>query len=73
MTLLKLTPEIIQADIERYQERISVTQNKLARLPAGYLPYPEYKKCEAVRRELEGEILHVEKLIEFAKEALITL
>lgn len=67
---IELTTESILKDIEGFQARISEAKNKLAGLPGGYLSYPEHKKREKQRRELEDEIDHVKILIGYAEEAL---
>ncbi|MBC8394273.1 MAG: hypothetical protein H8E17_17105 [Deltaproteobacteria bacterium] len=67
---IELTTESILKDIEGYQTRISAAQNKLESLPAGRLPYPQHKRRQKQRRELEGEIQHVENLIRIANEAI---
>ncbi|MBL7180277.1 MAG: hypothetical protein ISS67_05980 [Desulfobacterales bacterium] len=67
---IELTIKDILNDIEEFQERISAAQSKLNMLPAGYLPYPEYKKREKQRRDLQAKIEHVEKLIRIATEGL---
>jgi len=65
-----LTREMVLSDIKQFQARISAAQSKLTRLPSGYLSFAENKKREATRRELEGEIFHVTRLIGYAKEAI---
>jgi hypothetical protein len=65
-----LTDAEIKQDILEFKDRISAARQKLADLPAGYLPYPEHKKREKIRRDLEGDIRHVQKMISIAQEAL---
>ncbi|NQT70088.1 MAG: hypothetical protein HQ552_10955 [Desulfobacteraceae bacterium] len=65
-----LTTEEIKQDIEGFQARIDAARKKLAMLPGGRLAYPEHKKREMHRRQLESEIEHVHKLIGYATEAL---
>ena len=67
---IELTTEDILKDIEGYRDRIAAAREKLAALPAGHLPYPQHKKREKQRRELQAEIEHVQKLIEYANEAI---
>ena len=67
---LKLTSADIQTDIAGLVTRIESARSKLEALPGGYLPYSEFKKTLSIRRELELEVLHVEKLILIAREAL---
>lgn len=68
--LIELTAENIQADIAEYEARLVAAESKLSELPTGYVSYPEYKKREAVRQELEAEITHVKQLLTYATEAL---
>lgn len=70
---MDLTVEDIKNDILSFQERISVAQTKLNILPTGYLPRPEYKKLEKQRRDLQGEIFHIENLIKYAREGIVIL
>jgi len=65
-----LTNEMILEDIAEFQSRIQVVRRKLAKLPAGHLPYPEHKKREKQRKDLQAEIEHVQKMIGYAREAL---
>lgn len=66
-----LTQADILRDIEQFQERIAAAQNKLAALPTGYLPYPEYKKREKQRQNLQAEIEHVRNLMRIAQEGIV--
>lgn len=65
-----LTDREIREDIHNFEKRISATREKLAMLPGGHLPFPEHKKREKQRRELQADIQHVHKLIGYATEAL---
>ena len=56
----------IRADIEEYQRRIKQAQAELAGLPGGFLPYPEHKKREKIRRDCESDIKHYSQLIVYA-------
>lgn len=67
---MEITNEIIRTDIAGYMERISQGEIKLADLPGGYLSYQKYKKREQKRRQLKGEISHIQKLMRYATEAL---
>ena len=68
--MIKLTAHEIEQDIAGFQKRISSAQNKLDRLPVGRLPYPEHKKREQQRRQLEDDIRHVKKMAGWATEVL---
>ncbi len=65
-----LPDQEIKEDIQNYEKRISTAREKLAMLPGGHLPFPEHKKREKQRRELEGEIEHVRNLIKIAREGI---
>lgn len=65
-----LTDKEIQQDIQEFQDRISAARGKLAGLPDGRLPFPEHKKREKQRRELEDDIRHFQKIITYAREGL---
>jgi hypothetical protein len=65
-----ITAEEIQTDIRGFQEQIRKAQTALVRLPSGRLPYPDHKKREARGKELQEDILHVNRLISCAKEGL---
>ena len=68
---MNLTVEQIEKDIAGFEQRIQIAREKLGELPAGYLPYPEHKKRKKQRRDLQAEIEHVQKMIGYAKEALM--
>jgi len=61
----------IKDDISEYQERIQTTRQKLIGLPEGYLPYPEHKKREKQRRELQADIKHLQQLMGYANEGVV--
>ena len=68
---LKLTNEIILADIEGFKKRITAARVKLEALPSGQsLSWKEKKKHRAKRRDFEGEIEHVNNLIAIARSAM---
>ena len=60
----------IKKDITGFKARISEARGKLAELPAGHLPYPEYKKREKIRREYKADIKHYKTLIDYAAEGI---
>jgi hypothetical protein len=64
-----LTDREIREDIHNFEKRISTAREKLAMLPGGQLPFPEHKKREKQRREMQADIQHVQKLIGYAAEA----
>jgi hypothetical protein len=70
MTTLKLTKEDVLNDIERFEKRIQITQEKLTALPQKATGYKERKKLKFKRRILRQEIEHVKRLIAIAKETL---
>ena len=45
----QISREEIINDIRVFEIRLHKAQNSLAKLPDGYLPYPEYKKRERQR------------------------
>jgi len=61
---------MILNDIAEFQNRIQAAHEKLAELPAGYLPFKKHKKREKQRKDLQAEIEHVQTMMEYAKEAL---
>lgn len=65
-----LTDDEIKQDILEFQDRISRRREKLENLPTGRLPYSEHRKREKVRRDLEDDIRHIQKLVQLATEAL---
>ena len=67
---IELTNEMILDDIAGFEQRIETAREKLAELPAGRLPFKEYKIRKRRRRDLESEIEHVKSLIGYATEAL---
>ena len=68
--MLLLTDEDIQEDIRGFERRIQEARDKFSELPTGHLAYPQHKKREKQRRDLQAEIKHVQGLILIAKEAL---
>jgi len=68
---IKLTNEIILADILSFETRIQSAKDKLAVLPPGPSSWKERKKHRAIKRELENEINHVYGLISIAESALL--
>ena len=67
---MNLTVEQIEKDIAGFEAVISLTLEKLAALPKGYLPYPDHKKREKVRRACEDEVKHCQQLIVYACEGI---
>ena len=65
-----LTEQEILDDIEDFKDRISAARQKLENLPEGYLSYSKHRKREKVRRDLQDNIDHIQKLIKIAEEAL---
>lgn len=68
--MIDLTVHDIEQEMLKFQERISKAKTKLSGLPAGYLPYREYKKREKQRRGFQADINHAESLIEYALEGV---
>ena len=70
---LELTDRIILADIAIFKARIAAARAKLEKLneqmPSGW---KEKKKLKAKKRDLDGEITHVNSLIGIARTALDT-
>jgi len=73
MLQLKLTPQIIESDIEAYTARIVAAKMHLESLPATADNWKDRKKLKARRKALADEITHVKKLIVLAREALSEL
>ena len=69
--ILELTDEMILNDIAGFEDRIAAARVKLAGLqessPSGW---KERKRLKAKRRELEGEVVHIDNLISIARSAL---
>ena len=65
-----LTRTDIENDIEGFKIRIEQAKAKLATLPESAPTWAGQKKLRQQERELLSEIQHVERLIEYAKEAL---
>ncbi len=57
-----LTDQEIKEDIQNYEQRIVAVRKKLESLPAGRLPFPEHKRREKQRRELQADLTHVKKI-----------
>jgi len=68
--IMNLTVEQIEKDIAGYEARIQTAQAELAVLPEGYLPFKQHKRREKQRRNLQGEIKHVNILIRYAREGI---
>ena len=68
--MLILTNDMILDDIAEFQNRIQISREKLAALPATAIDWKEHKKIKAKRNEMESEISHIKILIGYAKEAL---
>ena len=68
--MLILTDQEIKEDIEEFQFRISIARQKIIDLPAGHIPVADHKKREKIRRDLQDDIRHIEKMISIALEAL---
>jgi hypothetical protein len=68
---MKLNNQMILADIRGFKARIQTAKVKLAALPSDQpFSYKERKKREKQRRDLTGEIDHVNNLITIARSAL---
>ncbi len=67
---ITLTSEMILSEIQDFEARIQKAREKLSVLPAGPSTWKERKKHRASKRELEGEISHVQGLISIAMTAL---
>ena len=70
MNQIVLTKEDILTDIEGFEERIRNAKNKLAAMSETASTSKERKKIMAQRRIHENEIVHVQRLISYAKDAL---
>ena len=68
---LELTKTEVLADIQAYQDRITLARVRLDSLPASASTWNEKKKLEGKRRTLRHEIELVRKLIAIAEENLI--
>ncbi len=73
MEVMALTDEVILKDIAGFKDRIAVARVKLEKLN-GQMPsgWKEKKKLKAKKRDLDGEITHVNSLIGIARTALDT-
>ena len=67
---MDITIADIEKDIENFKKRIATEQAKLELLPVGFLSYPQHKRREKKRQDLQAEIKHVQELIAIAQEAL---
>lgn len=67
---MELTKIEIERNIRQYQERIQKAEAALRLLPAGHLPYSEFKKREKLKKEYLEEIRHITYLILLAEGAL---
>jgi len=67
---MDITIADIEKDIENFKKRIATEQAKLELLPVGFLSYPQHKRREKKRQDLQAEIKHVQGLIAIAQEAL---
>ena len=63
---MRLTEEMIRADIAAYQNRLSRAEDKLNELPGGL----NGRKLAQTRRVLLSEIRRVQTLIKYAQGAL---
>jgi hypothetical protein len=70
LKIMSITIAYIEKDITGFQERIAKAQDQLARLPEGYLEFKQHKAREKQRRDLQGEIKHIEGLIRYAFEGI---
>jgi hypothetical protein len=68
--MLNLTKDDIQSDIEAFEDRICVAQQKLSLLPSVASTYKERRKIKSKKFILVREIDHVRGLISIAEEAL---
>lgn len=68
---MELTVEQIQVDIQNFETRIESARSKLTALPESAPTWAGQKKLRQQERELLSEIQHVERLIEYAKEAIL--
>ena len=68
--MINLTTEMIARDIEKFNERIQIAKDQLARLPVGYLEFKKHKRREKQRRDLRADISHIETLKKYARKAL---
>jgi len=67
---MSITISDIEQDIAGYRARIQKAQSQLDGLPCGYLPYQLHKKREKIRKDCEGEVEHVKRLIRYAEQGI---
>ena len=65
-----MNKDLIKEDIDRFRIRIAEARQKLSELPVGLLRYPEHRRRELKRAVYQGEIEHVQRLIQYAMEGL---
>lgn len=66
---MDLTIADIKEDIAVYQEQIEKAEAELEALFLENLSY-DYKKREKLKRDLQAEISHIQKLIKYAHEGI---
>ena len=66
---MTITKADIQTDIKKYQNRLSILQKRLERLPIDG-KIRNARKLKQDRQRLQSEILHFEGLIRLAQEEL---
>ena len=61
---------MILEDIAKYKLRIQIACEKMEELPDGPLPYKQHMPIAQKRKDLQAEIINVQKMIGYANETL---
>jgi hypothetical protein len=73
MAILTLTSESIEADIEAFNSRIESATQQLLALPTTTAGWQARKKLNATRNKLLTEIDHLQRIRQYAIDALTEL